>query len=355
MSEWADQRADEVMQEVVSETDAYEPIPNKGEESDVPSLTDNETTKDAKDTQDPKDAKEPQDPEKKEKKKAEPAVQSKADQTQDEARSSSSHLKPPEKNDHGTKLASTVEKVLQLHTSRRMKKATGSQGVSIASQRRWLRYWSEILHGVGPEQLRLSPQSSGKPPKARLYSIKVRMSEGGGGPTVAVVRMANMLMERTRSTSVEKERGAGNVWVSLARYEDTMVEEVERRVRVGGEPEYEADGVTKKDDMFATTKWDEKKMVRSFARMGVLHGAKPETTKTLKDGSIITYDLRPIPSSEWLNVTGTGDDNATTTSIEMNDGVVLDSAREFRAKLYMGQVSDELCPMSTILNGRQSQ
>jgi phosphatidylinositol-3,4,5-trisphosphate 3-phosphatase/dual-specificity protein phosphatase PTEN len=90
--------------------------------------------------------------------------------------------------------------------------------------------------------------------------------------------------------------------------------------------------------MFADTKWDAKKMVQSFARMGMVHGAKPEVTKSLKDGSIISYDLRPIPSSEWLNVASNEDDSATTTSVEMNDGVVLDSAREFRAKLYMGQV-----------------
>lgn len=156
-----------------------------------------------------------------------------------------------------------LDHVLQLHTSRRMKKTTTRQGVSIASQRRWLRYWSEFLQGVAPPQLPLNPKYTLDSPKARLFSIKVRMGENGGGPKLAVAKVAKMIMDNAprRASGGEKDRGAGNVWVSLARYEDGMVHELETRAKENSPITYEEDGLTKINDMFQSDQWDNKKMV----------------------------------------------------------------------------------------------
>lgn len=259
-------------------------------------------------------------------------------QAQDES-SHPAHLEVP----HPAKLTakSTVERVLKLHTSRRMKRKSTSQGVSIPSQRRWLRYWSEVLHGVAPAQLQLAPGSDGSPPKARLYGITIKMRESGGGATVAVVRVANMLLEQatSRGNSSDDDRGAGRVWVSLARYDDEMVEEVERRIQANDSIEYESDGYTLKNSMFATTKWDDKKMINSFARLGVAQGDGPRID-TQPDGTFSTYNLVPLLASDWVYV-GEEDDSQVNT-IDLNEGIVLDSSREVRIKLYVGQVSNTL-------------
>jgi len=214
--------------------------------------------------------------------------------------------------------ASSVDKVLQLHTSRRMKPSRSRVGVSIPSQRRWLRYWSEFLHGTAPPQLPLYPE--------------------GGGAQVAIVRMANALIERAPRSITGKDYGAENLWASLARYEDAMVEEIEKRVRNGDEIEYEDDQVTRKNNMFATSNWDNKKMVKGFARMGLPNGEKPES-RLGAEGTLLTYNLLPLPPSEWVEIgEKMAEEGITMTDVQINDGVLLRSGREIRIKLYMGQV-----------------
>ncbi|KAG8870288.1 Telomerase protein component 1 [Serendipita sp. 405] len=318
-SEWADERANEIMHEVESETENQRRT--LGEESDIPPTTDAETSADEQES---------------------PSSESKKVESKDKPTTgpvSRNSLTVP-KEERGTKAASTVEKVLKLHSSRRMRntKEKQRQGVSIPSQRRWLRYWSEFLHEVAPPQLQLAPSSTSRSPKARLYNVKIRMRDTGGGIQVAVVKVAKMLIDNAPLGYSTKDRGAGDVWVSLARYEDSMVEEIEKRVRTGAPVEYEDDGVTRKDDMFETTKWDDKKMVASFARLGQAHGTKPELTKD-SVGNIFTYDLVPVATSDWVDL-GAESEESGRKSVpppETNEGIVLESSREFRIKLYMGQ------------------
>lgn len=302
MSEWADMKAEEIMNEV-SETEDHATA-SIGDESDIPPST--STTP---------------------RRKPKP-----------EAHESSLRRLTGQTHDTGTVTGnSTLDQVLQLHTSRRMKKGGKSQGVSIPSQRRWLRYWSETLHGTSPKQVQVLQTVAAHPPKARLYGINVRMKESGVGTTVTVIRVANMLLDRaSRRDPTEDDRGAGDVWVSLARYEDKMVHELERRVRENVDFEYESDGVTSKNSMFATPKWDDKKMVQSFARLGMAQGNHTQVENEAED-SLMSYSLVPIPSSEWINIGG----ETESSAVEMNDGIVLDSSREVRVKLYMGQVSDD--------------
>lgn len=300
MSEWADMKAEQIMNEV-SETEDHVTA-SIGDESDIPPSTPRRTPK-------------------------------------SEAHESSLHRPTGQTHDTGAMTGNTtLDQVLQLHTSRRMKKGGKSQGVSIPSQRRWLRYWSEALHGASPKQLQFLQTVAAHPPKARLYGINIRMNESGAGTTVTMVRVANMLLDRaSRRDPTEDNRGAGDVWVSLARYEDKMVHELERRVRENVDFEYESDGVTSKNSMFGTSKWDDKKMVQSFARLGMAQGNHPQVEKDAED-SLITYSLVPIPSSEWIDIGG----DPESSAVEMNDGIVLDSSREFRVKLYMGQASHDI-------------
>jgi phosphatidylinositol-3,4,5-trisphosphate 3-phosphatase and dual-specificity protein phosphatase PTEN len=314
LSEWADSRAEELMQEVIVETDGAATASSIGSDSDTPTAKDKEAPR---------------------KLVAEKALP--------DGLTPEGTIKPsgaPTGKEHASKAAASVDKVLELHTSRRMKPSGNRVGVSIPSQRRWLRYWSEFLHDAAPPQLPLYPKSQEKSPKARLYSIKARMRDEGGGAQVAMVRVANALIERApRSvTGNVKDRGAGDLWVSLARYEDPMVEEIESRVRNEDQIEYEDDQTTRKNSMFASSKWDDKKMVKSFARMGLTHGGRAETSLGA-EGPLVTYNLLPLPPSEWVEVGGkTAEEEVVMTDVQINDGILLQSGREVRVKLYMGQV-----------------
>jgi phosphatidylinositol-3,4,5-trisphosphate 3-phosphatase/dual-specificity protein phosphatase PTEN len=108
-------------------------------------------------------------------------------------------------------------------------------------------------------------------------------------------------------------------------------------------------------DVFRTGKWDEKKMVRSFGRMGMSGDARSEETKGV--GRLVTYIMGPITDERWGEIKEViaGEDkglNAPEVKSEtasMNDvatkalsdgvgGIIVDANRELRAKLYTGQV-----------------
>lgn len=203
-----------------------------------------------------------------------------------------------------------LKDVLDLHTSRRMRAPSSSgktvkQGVSIPSQRRWLHYWALILANEAPKHLWAIPKpvppngacGSAKPPspKALITGITVRMRESGGlRPNLkkGLVKAAGMVIDH-RSGPLSKHAAAakgGNVWVSLARYDDAFVEMLERWEkrtrdadgRMGkmghGMGHSELDEIrrangdrTIREEFGSEGRWDKEKMVRSFARMG-LHG-----------------------------------------------------------------------------------
>jgi phosphatidylinositol-3,4,5-trisphosphate 3-phosphatase and dual-specificity protein phosphatase PTEN len=314
-SEWANKRADEAMQHVVIENDDGG-IADVGKESDAPSITEQKGA-------------------------ANGEINYKLDGPNSTPCSRSPSPSPDVSNHEKRKstAAETLGDILTLHTARRMKKTTSHRGVNIASQRRWLRYWSEIVYQVHPPQVWATP--SVQHPKAKIHSINIRMRTTGGGATLAVVRMANVLLESaTKRRGATSDRGASTIWVSLARYEDEFVEELEKRVRNKEETE----------SMFVDGKYDDKKMVRSFARMGVAEGHTLAVEDVPGVGPVVNYRLHPIPASEWVTVDGADeqDDFMMSSAVDSESGITVDPAREVRIKLYNAQVGPLVLPANDV-------
>jgi phosphatidylinositol-3,4,5-trisphosphate 3-phosphatase/dual-specificity protein phosphatase PTEN len=260
----------------------------------------------------------------------------------------------------GRKTASeTLAHVLELHTSKRMKSPSpgekGKQGVSIPSQRRWLHYWSLLLSHRAPQDF-----WAGEPhPKVRIISITLRTKEASAIKN-QLIRAANAILDRT---SEKRYKGKGEVWVSLARYDDELVdllESWERQTRdEGGHMGLRRSGSGRRSneavaDLFETQKWDEKKMVRSFARLGMTDGARREETEL---GKVTTYVMGPLTDEKWGEIkeviaqegnglespevkseTASVNDVVTRMFSDGAEGIIVDANRELRVKLYIGQV-----------------
>jgi len=251
--------------------------------------------------------------------------------------------------------------VLEFHTSKRMKTPPpgekGKQGVSIPSQRRWLHYWSLLLSHRAPRDF----WAGGSHPKVRITSITLRMKEASA-IKYQLIRATNAILDRA---SERKYKGKGEVWTSLARYDDELVgllESWERHTREEGghmgvrKPGSDRVGEDTLADVFKTGKWDEKKMVMSFARMGMSDDARSKETKEL--GKVITYAMEPLTDEKWVEIkegivgeeeglesagikseTASVNDVATKVFSDEVGGIIVDANRELRAKLYTGQVS----------------
>ncbi|KAJ6631161.1 hypothetical protein B0H10DRAFT_1981154 [Mycena sp. CBHHK59/15] len=265
----------------------------------------------------------------------------------------------------------SLKGVLDLHTARRMKPPgeheKPKQGVSIPSQRRWLHYWALLLAHEAPAYMwSVAAPTPATRPKVRLTQITVRMREAGALKT-GLVRAANAVIDRTSfGKAGPVQAGHGHVWVSLARYDDEFVRmleqwEVHTRDEEGHmgrrRPGSEKMGGEQLGEVFDDKgKWDNTKMVRSFARLGATgDGAFAKT----EHGKILTYTLHPLSESGWVNIrdnlkteSGSGtetDELHDVPASEANSmydvtysvkekGVVLDAGREVRVKVYMGQV-----------------
>ncbi|TFK49457.1 hypothetical protein OE88DRAFT_1633023 [Heliocybe sulcata] len=277
----------------------------------------------------------------------------------------------------GTPVSATstaaLQHVLNLHTSKRMRPRSPSkdvtklkkvkQGVSIPSQRRWLSYWSLLLAHEGPPNFwSLSPPTQPKP-KIRLQEIKIRMREPTG-VKANLVKAVNAIIDR--NTFAKTATGEGQVWVSLARYDDEFVETLEEWEKASrsedGDLGKRRKGIVETEgkelsELFKDGKWDQVKMVRSFARLGL---PKPEEVKKEEDEKIYTYALQPLSKESWgrikddIQSTGvqsskSGFAKSEATSIHevvpraeeqgiSDRGIILDPSRELRVKMYMGQI-----------------
>lgn len=253
-----------------------------------------------------------------------------------------------------------LARVLELHTSKRMKMPSpgekGKQGVSIPSQRRWLHYWSLLLSHRAPRDFWADEPH----PKVLITSITLRMKEASA-VKYQLIKATNAILDRT---SEKKYKGKGEVWTSLARYDDDLVDLLESwerhtrqedghmGLRKPGSNHIGGDALV---DIFKTGKWDEKKMVRSFARVGMSGGGHSEETGDL--GKVITYAMEPLTDEEWGEIKeviaeegrGLEPPGARSETASVNDvatrvlngrvrGIVVDANRELRAKLYIGQV-----------------
>ncbi|KZS97246.1 phosphatases II [Sistotremastrum niveocremeum HHB9708] len=259
-----------------------------------------------------------------------------------------------------------LDDVLSLHTQRRMKPSTGGkkspQGVSIPSQRRFLHYWSQILNDTAPPgfwslPVPLDDALPAVPKKVVIQKMKIRIVEPKG-TRFRVVKAVNTVLERTGQGKVPVT-GAGDLWVSLASYDEQFVKTLERwekhtrQTHHFGQRKEGSDSLdgAQIQDLFSDGKWDKGKMVQSFAKLGLADQAvKIEENET--NAPTLSYELVPLTDAEWTVVqkaieADSGDpsfdmqleDHASALNAEGDgSGIIVDSTREIRIKLYMGRI-----------------
>ncbi|KAH8827196.1 phosphatases II [Flagelloscypha sp. PMI_526] len=273
----------------------------------------------------------------------------------------------------------TLKTILDHHSSQRMKPtgkaaqtetpAKQRRGVSIASQRRFLSYWSLVLGGQQPPTFWSPVSSITKPPKARILEIKVRLREGGNFK-FGVVNTVNAVMDKAA-----KWRAGEEGYEDRRAMTDDLVdilEKWERHTRKGDgalmgtrkEHSTEMDGEELSQLFEGEKKWDEEKMVRCFARMGVEKGKEPVKGKDDNGKATWTYPLHQLNADRWKFVKNQLEDEeddehtvsddiqaAGLPASEQNSivdvtrdvpipgkGVVVNAHREVRVKLYYGRV-----------------
>ncbi|KAL4068594.1 hypothetical protein V8B97DRAFT_1973684 [Scleroderma yunnanense] len=261
----------------------------------------------------------------------------------------------------------TFEQVLDLYTSRRMKPAVLSVpvhkqrlGVSIPSQQRWLRYWSQFLSS-GEHAMSRSPSCSGtlesgsalyrsSSRRVRLTRVVVRMRElSGVQPSLL---QAVSLIKQTTNWNATEPASSGRIWVSVARYNDDLVdalESCEESCRLKSSEALSA---------FKSDKWDRGKMVRKFASMTTVDvqvRAEREMGRRM-----FTFTVMAPPSQGWTNIyTEEADDVrprstppvspldssayspslSVTTGEDNSNEIIIHANRELRLKLFWGQVT----------------
>ncbi|KAK0459561.1 uncharacterized protein EV420DRAFT_1269032 [Desarmillaria tabescens] len=274
----------------------------------------------------------------------------------------------------------SLKSVLDLHTSKRMKTPSDlkkqKQGVSIPSQRRWLHYWSLLLAHEAPSHMwsGLPPSrpvtTLVKVPKVRLTQVTLRMKESSGVKT-SLLMAANIVIDRAGlgklGAARAKAAGANHVWISLARYDDDLVESLEKWEKHTRNPDghmgerrpgSECMGEEELNTFFNDGRWDSGKMVPSFAKMGAFGDGSVIKTSD-RDDKIVTFVLKPLSTAKWKNLQEEvnqdsrvdvssldeiGIPQSETTSISdatqgvKERGIVLDATREVRLRLYMGQI-----------------
>ena len=227
-----------------------------------------------------------------------------------------------------TSFTHSLKGILDLHTARRMKspppppssselekKKKVKQGVSIPSQRRWLYYWALLLAGEAPKDvwpIDTKRLDSAKP-RVRLTQINVRMRETSS-VKLGIVKAASLIIGRAGlgkapGAATQESPSTTQVWASLARYDDSLVELLEKWEvwtrneggglgaprRLGSEcmprkkdgdskNSEDADDVSK---VFEDGRWDKEKMVRPFARFGEV-GFRPRFSVDF----LITFSMR---------------------------------------------------------------
>ncbi|KAG6334851.1 hypothetical protein ID866_4241 [Astraeus odoratus] len=243
----------------------------------------------------------------------------------------------------------TFEQVLDLYTSRRMKPTllpvpTTRQklGVSIPSQQRWLRYWSQFLASgnLGQSGCR----------KVRLTQIVIRMQELSGiQPGIA---QAVSVVKQTTSRHGAWTTSNSGLRVSLARYDDSLVDTLAN---------YEEPQRSKPEDchIFNDDKWDKGKMVHKFASM-IAKDVQISSDKTM-GAHLFTFTMASLPQEDWTDIhvqempssqqrntpLASSLDGSTYSVVSPlseagseNDflDIVVHANRELRLKIFWGQV-----------------